>query len=59
MKNEVVTIDQETLRKIKRGHVRQQKKEQGAFDGRYQTKAVQSKKKYNKKDRRENKKVTW
>ena len=54
-----ISIDQETLRKIKRGHVRQQKKEQGAFDGRFKTKAVESKKKYSKKDRRNNKKVEW
>ena len=54
-----VTIDKETLNKIDRGNRRQARLEAGLNDNRFVTKKVQNKKKYNKKDRRENKKVTW
>jgi hypothetical protein len=57
MKNSTVIIENEVLRKIKKGHIRDFKKEQGALDGRFKTQTVQSKKKYSKKDRRLNKTV--
>jgi hypothetical protein len=57
MKKSKITIDQETLRKIKRGHARQMKKEQGAFDGRFKTRADKDKSKYSRK--RKHKKVDY
>ena len=59
MKNLKVTIDQETLRKIDRGNRRKERLEQGLNDNRFVTRAVKSKKKYNKKDRSANKRIDW
>lgn len=56
MKNLLVSIDNETLRKIDRGNRRKARIDQGLNDGRLNTKVVKSKKAYN---RREGKKVEW
>lgn len=42
-------ITQEQARQLKKAPVRQLKKEQGAFDGRFATKADKDKSKYNRK----------
>jgi len=57
MKNSVVTIDNETVQKIKRGNRRKDRVDAGFNDGRFTTQVVETKKSYSRKEK--HKKIEW